>query len=166
MMKTEQQAFYQPRKKIPSEFPYLQLAFLPLLVYNTLTSHKKQMVRKKVKKKIVYSSCPLSNKMQKFTQKLIESKVFAKQERDRSPTWPPLFSITLRLILRAVPLVQVTKIFQVTRVEQFSFEYMLKMVSEQQSQRQQFPMQRILAGERAISLKRGSSKDECNITQP
>lgn len=49
MMKTDQQASYQPRKNITSEFPYLQLAFLPLLVYNTLTSHKKQMVKKSLK---------------------------------------------------------------------------------------------------------------------
>lgn len=53
MIKTEQQASYQPRKKITSELPYLQLAFLPLLVYNTQTSHKKQVV-KNSKKKVFY----------------------------------------------------------------------------------------------------------------
>lgn len=76
MMKTEQQASYQPRKKMNSELPYLQLAFLSLLVYNAPTSHKKQVIKNSKKKKnVVNSSCPVSNKMRRFTQKLIVSKV-------------------------------------------------------------------------------------------
>lgn len=39
-------------------------------------------------------------------------------------------------------------------------------VTEQHSQGQQFPMQWISAGEQAISLKKGSSKDVLNIMQP